>query len=146
MSLLPPPLQTSFSRDLLLADDALTPVGGNLGDDDGAEDVILAHVEEMLEGWDPGSIAEEHGPSGKGTLESQLLDELSALEAVSYASFENLKCSSVRLTDRDTGRPTSTPSLRQMSASLSFWSTSTGQFSNLTRLTPGSPATRFSST
>lgn len=89
LSLLPPPLQTSFSRDLLLSDDPLTPAGHDEG-----EDVILANVEEMLEGWDwsaltlQGSLGKAGSSStlkdgGKGEMERRLADELGALEAVS---------------------------------------------------------------
>ena len=97
LSLLPPPLQTSFSRDLLLSDDPLTPAGV----DDG-EDVILANVEEMLEGWDWSSLTTLGGTGtggasagikdGKGEMERRLADELGALEAVRSRLFLDEMC------------------------------------------------------
>lgn len=111
-------VQTSFSRDLLLSDDPLTPSTSQVDADAdglggaGDEDMILANVEEMLDGWDwnavmgfsgaPGAVgggAAQGGMDGlfgfrgveglgkgKGKdweMEKRLADELNALQGVS---------------------------------------------------------------
>lgn len=75
--------QPSFSRALLLADDPLTPLSAVRGkDDEGEEDVILANVEELLDGWEWDEADAERAEGGKGGMEKRLGAELLALEAV----------------------------------------------------------------
>lgn len=82
-----------YSRDVLLRSSfAVTGTAGALLEDPAAgdrelEDETLANVEELLEGFDWGSMdpvrGEEHrGASTTEVFESRLLDELNALEAV----------------------------------------------------------------
>lgn len=111
--MMPMAVQTSFSRDLLLSDDPLTPLTSQVEDGDdrgeGEEDIILANVEEMLDGWNwnaavgfsglqavvEGSAGSEglfglggSSAAGKGKgkdweMEKRLADELNALQGVS---------------------------------------------------------------
>lgn len=92
---IPPPVETTYSRDKLLTGrSGLLPgsvgltIDDNADDPDG-EDATMANVEEMLEGFDwTGAARGERGEGGarKGAadaIEGRLLDELAALEAVS---------------------------------------------------------------
>ncbi|CED82489.1 siroheme synthase [Phaffia rhodozyma] len=89
--------ETSFSRALLLSNDPLTPLtgGGLIGEqeeeNDEEEDVILANVEELLDGWEWESAGERAdsgriGRDGKGEMEKRLGAELQALEEASIHS------------------------------------------------------------
>lgn len=85
----PPPLETAFSREVLLTSrTGLLPGAGLTVDDgDSKEDAIMASVEEMLEGfdWTAPSMSGEGGTkkSGADAIEGRLLDELAALDSVS---------------------------------------------------------------
>jgi hypothetical protein len=114
----PMAVQTSFSRELLLSDNPLTPMTAQNDQDgtadgsdasEGEEDLILANVEEMLDGWDWSAVmgiagdlsaggGGSSGPEGlfgfKGVeslgkakgkdweMEKRLADELNALQGV----------------------------------------------------------------
>lgn len=92
---IPPPVETTYSRDKLLAGrSGLLP--GSMGltiddhnDDPDGEDPTMANVEEMLEGFDWTGLGRgetSDGGAKKGAadaIEGRLLDELAALEAVS---------------------------------------------------------------
>lgn len=88
----PPPLQTAFSREVLLTSRTGLLPGAGLTVDDGEakEDAIMASVEEMLEGFDwTASAANGEGgvkKRGADAIEGRLLDELAALDSVGYAS------------------------------------------------------------
>jgi hypothetical protein len=89
VSFVPPPLTTSYSRDVLL-----TQRTGLLGadvmsqDEEEAADAIMANVEELIEGFDwtasAAAAAADSSRKGPDAIEQRLLDELAALENVSY--------------------------------------------------------------
>jgi hypothetical protein len=81
----PPPMNTAFSREVLLTSKAgLLPGGGMVvADDKDDDEAILANVEEMLEGfeWTTGGDGKKKGSTD--AIENRLLDELAALDSVS---------------------------------------------------------------
>ncbi|RXK38676.1 hypothetical protein M231_03986 [Tremella mesenterica] len=89
----PPPLNTAFSREVLLTSrtGVLPGVAGLTVDDDGGgEDAIMASVEEMLDGFDWTAMAvDEHGrkKGSSDAIETRLLDELSALDSANIHAF-----------------------------------------------------------
>lgn len=86
-----------YSRDVLLRSSfAVTGAAGDLLEDPASgdkalEDETLANVEELLEGFDWGSMDPSRGDEQRGgateVFESRLLDELNALEAVRETAF-----------------------------------------------------------
>ncbi len=89
----PPPLNTAFSRDVLLSSrtGVLPGVAGlTVGEGKGTEGAIMDNVEEMLDSfdWTAGTGIGENGRK-KGSadaIEGRLLDELTALDSVSNVS------------------------------------------------------------
>ena len=84
----PPPLNTAFSREVLLTSrtGVLPGAGLTVADSEGGEDAILQNVEDMLEGFDWTATAVDEYGRKKGSadaIEARLLDELGALESVS---------------------------------------------------------------
>jgi hypothetical protein len=87
----PPPLDTAFSREVLLTSrtGALPCAAGmSVADENEGPDAIMNNVEDMLESfdWTVTTGAAENGRK-KGSadaIESRLLDELSALDSVSW--------------------------------------------------------------
>jgi hypothetical protein len=85
-----------YSRDVLLRSSfAVTGTAGDLLEDPASgdkalEDETLANVEELLEGFDWGSMDPSRGDEQRGgateVFESRLLDELNALEAVGFSA------------------------------------------------------------
>lgn len=90
----PPPLDTAFSREVLLTSrtGALPGAAGLTVDDDGPEgkDAILDSVEDMLESFDwtltTGTMDGARKKGSADAIENRLLDELSALDSVSSTS------------------------------------------------------------
>jgi hypothetical protein len=87
----PPPLNTAFSREVLLTSKtgALPgAVGMTVEDDQEGPDAIMNSVEDMLESFDwtvtNGGIDNGRKKGSADAIESRLLDELSALDSVSY--------------------------------------------------------------
>lgn len=81
----PPPLDTAFSREVLLTSrSGLLPGAGVIVDQqDNAEDAILQNVEELLEGFDwTAATSGDQKKKGADAIESRLLDELAALDNV----------------------------------------------------------------
>ncbi len=86
----PPPMNTAFSREVLLTSrTGVLPGAAGLTVDEGkgTEDAILDNVEELLEGfeWTAGTGFGENGRK-KGSadaIEGRLLDELTAMDSVS---------------------------------------------------------------
>lgn len=87
----PQPLNTAFSREVLLTSKSGILPGAGLVLDDTDPDAIMTNVEEMLEGFDwTASAGAASGLAGDGikkkgadAIESRLLDELAALDSVS---------------------------------------------------------------
>lgn len=89
-SFVAPPTTTPYSRDMLLRAGSFAQAEALLEQDDAdgeeMEDATMANVEEILEGFDWGNHGVESSGSfrqGAEAIESRLLDELNALEAVS---------------------------------------------------------------
>jgi len=86
----PPPLNTAFSREVLLTSrtGALPgAVGMTVEDDQEGPDAIMNSVEDMLESFDwtvtNGEFDNGRKKGSADAIESRLLDELSALDSVS---------------------------------------------------------------
>jgi hypothetical protein len=86
----PPPLNTAFSREVLLTSKTgASPgaVGMTVEDDQEGPDAIMNSVEDMLESFDwtltNGAIDNGRKKGSADAIESRLLDELSALDSVS---------------------------------------------------------------
>jgi len=86
----PPPLNTAFSREVLLTSRTNTlpgAVGMTVEDDQEGPDAIMNSVEDMLESFDwtvtNGGIDDGRKKGSADAIESRLLDELSALDSVS---------------------------------------------------------------
>jgi len=91
----PPPLTTAFSREVLLTSKtgALPGAAGmTVEDDTEGPDAIMNSVEDMLESFDwtvsNGGIDNGRKKGSADAIESRLLDELSALDSVSYHSWD----------------------------------------------------------
>ncbi|WWC99370.1 hypothetical protein V866_006271 [Kwoniella sp. B9012] len=92
----PPPLDTTFSREVLLkSKTGILPGAIGLSVDDGQENdqAIMNSVEEMLEGFDwtaglnnAGSLGERK-KGGADAIEGRLLDELAALDSANIHAF-----------------------------------------------------------
>jgi hypothetical protein len=144
----PPPLDTAFSREVLLTSrtGALPGAAGMTVEDDEGPDAIMNSVEDMLESFDwtvtngnsNGAIDNGRKKGSADAIESRLLDELSALDSVSSAS--SLTRHQLKF------RQTFTPFLNLMIVYLRSWDILTKHFWNLTISTCKSPATRCSST
>lgn len=84
----PPPLETAFSREVLLTSRTtqLPGVAGMTVDDDGSKgDAVMTSVEEMLEGFDwtaPALGSDGAKKRGADAIEARLSDELAALDSV----------------------------------------------------------------
>ncbi|OCF36139.1 exocyst protein [Kwoniella heveanensis CBS 569] len=96
----PPPLDTAFSREVLLTSrTGVLPGVASLTVDDGEQndEAVMANVEEMLEGfdWTAGTSANGIASLGEGSkkksgadaIESRLLDELGALDSANIHAF-----------------------------------------------------------
>lgn len=88
MSFHPAPVNTAFSREVLLTSrTGVLPGAAGLtvdGDKDAAEQALLGNVEEMLEGFDWTAGVGSNAKKGSAdAIESRLLDELAALDSVS---------------------------------------------------------------
>ena len=95
----PAPVNTAFSREVLLASrTGVLPGAAGLtvdGDKEATEEALLANVEEMLEGFDwtagvgqPSSQMDEGRKKGSAdVIESRLLDELAALDQANIHAF-----------------------------------------------------------
>lgn len=85
-SFVPPPQSGPYSREVLLRGNSFPQAGQLLEEetrDEDLEDVTMANVEEMLEGFDFGMESGTHHQGTAEAIEGRLLDELNALEAVS---------------------------------------------------------------
>lgn len=87
----PPPLDTAFSREVLLTSrtGALPGAAGMVvGEDTEGPDAIMNNVEDMLESFDwtvtNGNVENGRKKGSADAIESRLLDELSALDSVSF--------------------------------------------------------------
>jgi hypothetical protein len=91
----PPPLTTAFSREVLLTSRTglLPGAGVTVEDGEAKEDAVMASVEEMLEGFDwTAQAADGEGgvkKRGADAIEGRLLDELAALDSVSFGVARN---------------------------------------------------------
>nr|XP_019048902.1 exocyst protein [Kwoniella bestiolae CBS 10118]OCF27832.1 exocyst protein [Kwoniella bestiolae CBS 10118] len=92
----PPPLDTTFSREVLLrSKTGILPGAIGLSVDDGQENdqAIMNSVEEMLEGFDwtaglnNGASVGERKKGGADAIEGRLLDELAALDSANIHAF-----------------------------------------------------------
>nr|XP_019014642.1 exocyst protein [Kwoniella pini CBS 10737]OCF53423.1 exocyst protein [Kwoniella pini CBS 10737] len=93
----PPPLDTTFSREVLLkSKTGILPGAIGLSVDDGQEtdQAIMNNVEEMLEGFDwtaglnaPNGVVGERKKGGADAIEGRLLDELAALDSANIHAF-----------------------------------------------------------
>ncbi|ORY34282.1 exocyst complex component Sec3-domain-containing protein [Naematelia encephala] len=89
----PPPLNTAFSREVLLTSrTGLLPgaAGLTIDGDDQQDDAILSNVEEMLEGfeWTAAGGADIGRKKGSAdAIEGRLLDELAALDSANIHAF-----------------------------------------------------------
>lgn len=86
----PPPMNTAFSREVLLTSrTGLLPgaAGLTVNEGKGADDAVLDNLEELLEGFDWTASTGYGGTGGKkgsaDAIEGRLLDELTALDSVS---------------------------------------------------------------
>ncbi|WWC58251.1 uncharacterized protein I303_100789 [Kwoniella dejecticola CBS 10117] len=93
----PPPLDTTFSRDVLLkSKTGILPGAVGLSVEDGQENdqAIMNNVEEMLKGFDwtaglnaPNGVLGERKRGGADAIEGRLLDELAALDSANIHAF-----------------------------------------------------------
>ncbi|WVQ93808.1 hypothetical protein IAU59_000886 [Kwoniella sp. CBS 9459] len=96
----PPPLDTAFSREVLLTSrTGVLPGVASLAvdDDEQNDEAVMANVEELLEGfdWTAGTSANGLSSLGEGSkkksgadaIESRLLDELGALDSANIHAF-----------------------------------------------------------
>lgn len=148
----PPPLDTAFSREVLLTSrtGALPGVAGLTVDDDGQEgkDAIMDSVEDMLESFDwtltTGTMDGARKKGSADAIEIRLLDELSALDSVSSPNSLVHEMVSYGTQLTVSPRPTSMRSWSRMTESPKFWVISMKPSSSLTTSTSKSPVTRCS--
>ncbi|WWD22409.1 hypothetical protein CI109_106900 [Kwoniella shandongensis] len=94
----PPPLDTTFSREVLLTSrTGVLPGAAGMTVDDGTDgglndEAVLANVEDLLEGFDWTEASNVVGENGKkkgsaDAIEGRLLDELAALDSANIHAF-----------------------------------------------------------
>jgi hypothetical protein len=86
----PPPLDTAFSREVLLTSRSgvLPGAGLTVAATEDGEDAIMANVEELLEGFDwTATSSADRGKKGADAIEARLLDELAALDNANIHAF-----------------------------------------------------------